>query len=75
MDCRAAVTTLLHQPQQILPIPVLGQRRGQLLDLGGIYPLLAEGNLFGAAHLQALAFLEGADEAGGVQQAVMGAGV
>ena len=69
------MTTLLHQPQQILPIPILGQRRGQLLNLGGVYPALPKGNFFGAAHLQALAFLEGADEAGGVQQAVMGAGV
>ena len=32
MGCRAALamTTLTQQPQQILPISVLGQQRGQL---------------------------------------------
>ncbi len=49
------MTPLLQQPQQILPIPILGQRRGKLLDLGGVDPLLAEGDFFRAGHLQAAA--------------------
>ena len=66
---------LLDETQQILAIAVLGQRRRQLLDLLGVYPFLAEGYLLGAAHLQTLALLQGGNKAGGVEQAVVGAGV
>jgi hypothetical protein len=36
------------------------------LNLRSINPFLGKGNFFGAGHLQALALLQGADEAGGV---------
>ncbi len=34
--------------QKILPVAVFGPRCDELLDLRGISPLLAKGNLFGA---------------------------
>ena len=64
-----------EQAQQILAIAILGQRRGKFVQLGGVDPLLAEGYFFGAAHLQALALLQGGDEARRLQKAVVGAGI
>ncbi len=46
---------LPQQPQQILPITILGQRAGQLLQRSGVNPTLVEGNFFGAGHFEALA--------------------
>jgi len=48
---------------------------GQLLELGARDPALAPGHLLGAAHLEALAVLEGADVAAGLVQGITGAGV
>lgn len=45
------------------------------MDLNVIDPFLRKGNFFRACHLQSLAFLQGGDEAGGFQQAVMRASV
>jgi hypothetical protein len=65
----------LQQVGQILPIAVLFQRVSQSRQLLGIDPALAECNLFGASHLQALSLLQCGDEAGRFQQAVVGARV
>ena len=46
---------LPQQPQQILPIAILGQRPCQLLQSAAVNPALVEGNFFRAGHFEALA--------------------
>ncbi len=46
---------LFDQAKQILPVAILRQGRRQFLNLRGVNPLLAKGNLFRATDLQALA--------------------
>ena len=58
-----------------MPIAVLGQGLREFLQGFGVDPLLVEGDFFGAGDHQALAFLQGGNEASGLQQAVVRTGV
>jgi hypothetical protein len=65
----------LKQLQHIATIATLAQRCGQGRELFSANPALAPGHLLRAAHLQALAVLQGADVAAGFVQRITGAGI
>src|SRR4051812_10364959 len=59
---------LVQEPEQILAVRRLLQRRGERLQLGRVDPPEAVGDLLGAGHLQPLARLERLDEEARLQQ-------
>ena len=65
----------LEKVHQILAVTVFGQGLRELLQGFGGDPLLVEGDFFGAGDHEALAFLQGGNEASSFEQAVVGAGV
>jgi hypothetical protein len=66
--CRAWFNSL-QQTEQLLPVAVLFQRVSESRQLLGIYPLLVEGDFFGAGDHEALALLQGGNDASGFVQA------
>ena len=70
-----SINFFCEHAQQILPIPTLGERLGQTLQLGTVNPPIPPCNLFRAGNLQALAVLQGRDELPRLQQAFVGASV
>ena len=61
--------------EEVLAVGGFGDPRGESAKLVGVDVAEAEGDLFGAGYLQALAVFEGVDEVDGLEQRVVGAGV